>query len=93
MCGDWHRYESKEAKGATAGLVAQSKALMLKEWRGYESNNKWSGSGRRVMENYDADTGEGYSYSSSAAPMYAWGALAGFVGLVENGFYQPLPEP
>ena len=28
-------YQSAEAKGATNGLVAQSKALMLKEWRGH----------------------------------------------------------
>ena len=42
------------------------------------------------MENYDCDTGEGYSYSSSAAPLYAWGALAGFIGLVENGCYAAL---
>ena len=71
------QYQSPEAKGATAGLVAQSKALMLKEWRGYESNNRWAGTGRRVMENYDCDTGEGYSYSSSAAPLCKPVLLAG----------------
>ena len=41
-------------------------------------------------ENYGADTAEGYSYSSSAFPMYGWGALAGFVGLRTEGFYSPL---
>ena len=29
------QYTSAEAKGAAAGLVAQSKALLLKEWHGY----------------------------------------------------------
>jgi hypothetical protein len=33
-----------------------------------------------------------YTFSSSAAPFYAWGALAGFIGLVHNGFYNPLPN-
>ena len=57
-----------------------------------KSNNGYTGTGRRVYENYGADTAEGYSFSSSAAPMYAWGALAGHIGLVHNGFYDALPE-
>jgi hypothetical protein len=52
-------YKSKEAKGATDGLVEQSKALLLREWYGYDSNNAYAGTGRRVYENYGADTGEG----------------------------------
>jgi hypothetical protein len=44
------------------------------------------------MENYGADSGEGYEASSSATPFYSWGALAGFVGLQANGFYAPLEE-
>lgn len=52
------------------GLVEQSKALLLREWYGYNtSGNSYAGRGRRVYENQDADTGEGYSYSSSANPM------------------------
>ena len=86
------RYASPEARGATAGLVEQSKALLLREWYGYISDNDYAGTGRRVYENLDADTGEGYSYSSSAFPMYGWGALNGFIGLVHNGFYSHLPE-
>jgi glycogen debranching enzyme len=85
-------YTSEEAKGAADGLVEQSKALMLREWFGYESNNDYAGTGRRVYENYGADTAQGYTYSSSAAPFYAWGALSGFIGLVHNGFYNALQD-
>ena len=83
-------YESEEVKGALAGLAQQSKALLLRDWLGFASRDGYSGTGRRVYENYGADTAEGYSYSSSAFPMYAWGALAGFVGLRTEGFYGPL---
>ena len=83
--------ESEVVKGALSGLAQQSKALLLRDWLGFESRDGYSGTGRRVYENYGADTGEGYSYSSSAFPMYAWGALAGFVGMrSEGGFYGPL---
>lgn len=83
--------ESEVVKGALSGLAQQSKALLLRDWLGFESRDGYSGTGRRVYENYGADTAEGYSYSSSAFPMYAWGALAGFVGIrSEGGFYGPL---
>ena len=79
------------AKGAIDGLVAQSKALLLKEWRGYGNQSapggSYAGSGRYVYENFGADTGEGYGYSSEAQPMYSWGALAGFIGMQRDGFY------
>ena len=81
------QYDSPEVKAATDGLVAQSKALFLRPWFGYDSENEVSGTGRRVYENTDADTGEGYSYSGSAFPLYGWGALSGFIGLVHSGFY------
>lgn len=83
-------YSSPEVKAALAGLAQQSKAVLLRPWLGFDSSDGYSGMGRRVYENYDADTGEGYSYSSSAFPMYGWGALAGFVGLRTEGFYAPL---
>ena len=86
------QYTSEEAKSATDGLVEQSKALLLREWFGYASDNDYTGTGHRVYENYGADTAEGFAYSSSAAPMYAWGALAGHIGLVHHGFYDPLPK-
>ena len=50
-----------------------------------------SDANRYVYENFGADTGEGYGYSSEAQPIYSWGALAGFIGLQANGFYDPLP--
>lgn len=82
-----------EAKGAMDGLVAQSKALLLKEWRGYGNQSapggSYAGSGRYVYENFGADTGEGYGYSSEAQPMYSWGALAGFIGMQRDGFMGP----
>ena len=74
------------ARGALDGLVAQSKALLLKEWRGYGDARGYA-TGRYVYENFGADTGEGYGYSSEAQPLYSWGALAGFIGLQANGFY------
>jgi hypothetical protein len=83
-------YSSPEVRRALAGLAQQSKAVLLRAWLGFDSEDGYSGTGRRVYENYDADTAEGYSYSSSAFPMYAWGALAGFVGLRVEGFYAPL---
>ena len=60
------------AKGAIDGLVAQSKALLLKEWRGYGSQSApggtYAGSGRYVYENFGAGTGEGYGYSNAGRP-------------------------
>ena len=82
-----------EVSGAADGLVAQSKALLMREWRGYGGANAYAGSGRYVYENFGADTGEGYGYSSEAQPMYSWGALAGFIGLQRNGFYAPVAVP
>jgi len=88
------QYRGVEARGATAGLVAQSRALLLKEWRGYAGTGaagSFAGLGRNVFENYGADTGDGYATSSSAEPLYSWGGLAGFIGLQANGFYDPFP--
>ncbi len=51
------------------GLVQQSRTLLLREWSGFPSDDGYSGTGRRVYENFDADTGEGRSYSSSANPL------------------------
>ena len=53
-------------------------------------NGSFAGVGRNVMENYGADSGEGYEASSSATPFYSWGALTGFIGLQANGFYDPI---
>ena len=84
------QYEAvPEARGAADGLVAQAKALLLKEWDGYGGDNAFAGTGRYVYENFDPETGEGYGFSSEAQPMYSWGALAGFVGMQHAGFYGP----
>ena len=42
------QYNSTVARGAKAGLVAQSKALLLKEWRGYSNPamGRFAGTGR-----------------------------------------------
>jgi hypothetical protein len=44
------QYDSAQARGARAGLVTQSKALLLKEWRGYGDDTapggSYAGSGR-----------------------------------------------
>eukprot|EP00041_Stephanoeca_diplocostata_P022284 m.529731 g.529731 ORF g.529731 m.529731 type:complete len:1108 (+) comp22020_c0_seq2:118-3441(+) len=88
------QYTSDVASGAAAGLVAQSKALLMKNWWGYAIadpiNGSFAGLGRNVFENFGANTGEGWSFSSSATPLYSWGALTGFIGLQANGFYTPL---
>ena len=62
----------------------------MRSWQGYASDDGYAGAGRRVYENADADTAEGHSYSSSSFPLYGWGALSGFIGLVHSGFYRPL---
>lgn len=64
------QYASQDVKGAAAGLVEQSKNLLLHNWRGFASDNSpsdgFAGNGRYVFENYGADTGDGFAYSSSA---------------------------
>lgn len=68
------QYKSTVVRDAAAGLVAQSKNLLMRNWRGFDGSNSaeegFAGNGRYVCENYGADTGECYSYSSSAVPMY-----------------------
>lgn len=95
-------YSHPVVRNATAGLVAQSYNLLRKEWRGgwgpanmtaavadgsAAAGLSFAGIGHMVFENYGADTGEGHSFSSSAQPLYHWGALAGFIGLQAAGFY------
>jgi len=82
------------AAGAADGLVVQSKALLLHEWRGCEGVGRsgLEGTGRYVYENFDADTAEGYGYTSESQSLYSWGALAGSIGLQHNGFYEPVAE-
>jgi hypothetical protein len=89
------QYSSVEAKAATTGLVTQSRNLLLKNWRpqrNFVGGNSAAGQGGYVFENYGADTGEGFAYSSSATPLYSWGGLTGFIGLKHSGFYAPLGD-
>ena len=77
------------ARGAQDGLVAQSRALFLRSWLPHADqgvNKSYAGRGGYVFENYGADTGEGYSSTGSAQPLYSWGGLLGYIGLVHNGF-------
>ncbi|MCG6928808.1 MAG: hypothetical protein LJF30_26320 [Acidobacteria bacterium] len=57
-------------------LVDKSLRLMMKEWR----------ANRRVYENYNATTGVGGDVRNSAS-FYSWGALLGFMSLMEQGYY------
>lgn len=57
-------------------LVAQGKALVEQDWAWF----------RHVNENMNGWIGTG-SDSGNADPFYHWGALPGFLSLVEAGFY------
>jgi neutral trehalase len=67
-------YDLPEAQTA---LSEKSKSLLLNSWldRGY------------VFENYNATTGVGDDVQNSDK-FYHWGALLGFISLIENGYYQ-----
>jgi len=64
-----------EARAARKALCLQSSNLLLGEWltRGH------------VHENYNGMTGEGCDVGNSD-PFYHWGALLGFINLMEAGF-------
>lgn len=62
-------------RAARLVLVSEAKALMLRDWRYY----------RRINENYNSITGSG-SDNDSSDPSYHWGALLGFISLLEAGF-------
>jgi hypothetical protein len=70
-------YDLKEAQ---KDLVSKSGELLLREWldNGY------------ICENYNAETGECDDVNSSDL-YYHWGALLGFIPIIENGFV-PKPE-
>jgi putative isomerase len=65
---------------AKRDLVEKSKNLLLKSWQGE----------RHVYENYNADNGRGDD-SKMSDKFYHWGALLGFISLMEEG-YVPSPE-
>ena len=70
-------YELPDAK---RDLVEKSKNLLLKSWL----------SERHVYENYNAENGRGDD-SKMSDKFYHWGALLGFISLMEEG-YVPSPE-
>lgn len=65
---------------ARKDLVSKSVELLLNQWL----NNGY------ICENYNAETGECTDVESSDL-YYHWGALLGFISLIENGFV-PSPE-
>jgi hypothetical protein len=61
--------------GARKDLVEKSTNLLLKSWTGEN----------HVYENYNAETGQGDDAGMSDK-FYHWGALLGFIGLMEEGY-------
>ncbi len=57
-------------------LCADSRQLLLYEWLKFS----------HVHENYNGISGMGHDVSNSD-PLYTWGALLGFISLVEHGHY------
>ena len=73
-----------ELPGAQKDMVEKSQNLLLKSWLGE----------RHVYENYSSVTGQGNDAGMSDA-FYHWGALLGYIGMIEQGYVQapllPLP--
>ena len=67
--------------GAKKDLVEKSKNLLLKTWL----------SDRHVCENYHAETGNGGEANTWSDAFYHWGALLGFMDIMEKG-YVPSPQ-
>ncbi len=61
-------------------MADKSKNLLLKSWR----------EERHVYENYNAETGRGDDAGMSDK-FYHWGALLGFIGIIDEG-YVPSPQ-
>jgi neutral trehalase len=66
---------------ARKDMVGKSKNLLLKTWL----------SEHYVCENYHADTGVGGEANTWSDGFYHWGALLGFIDLIDKG-YMPRPE-
>ena len=66
-----------EVDDARKALCAQAEALLMKEWR--ENNH--------VHENYNANFGIGCDVDEKSDPFYHWGALNGFISLLEDGYF------
>ena len=66
---------------AKKDMVEKSKSLLLKTWV----------SERHVCENYHAETGNGGEANTWSDAFYHWGALLGFMDIMEKG-YVPSPQ-
>ncbi len=71
-------YDLPEARKA---MVEKSENLLLRSWLGE----------RHVYENYNAETGRGDDDGSWSDEFYHWGALLGFIRLMDQG-YVPSPQ-
>jgi len=71
-------YEGQVFEQARKDLCSQTNRLLLQNWLAYG----------HVQENYNAVTGEGCDVGNADA-FYHWGALNGFVCLMEAGFISP----
>jgi hypothetical protein len=61
---------------ARKDIVEKSKNLLLKSW--IEENN--------IYENYNSETGQGDDVGNRSDKFYHWGALLGYIGLIEEGY-------
>ncbi len=71
-------YDLPEAR---KDMVERSENLLLRSWLG----------DRHVYENYNAETGRGDDAGSWSDEFYHWGALLGFISLMDKG-YVPSPQ-
>jgi neutral trehalase len=68
---------------AKKDMVEKSKSLLLKTWI----------SERHVCENYHAETGNGGEASTWSDAFYHWGALLGFMDIMEKGYMPTAQAP
>lgn len=68
---------------AQKDMAEKSNNLLLKSWIGE----------RHVYENYNAETGRGDDAGSWSDAFYHWGALIGFIHLIEKGYVPSPMEP
>ena len=69
-------YDTPTINKARKVFAKKSRDLLLKSWL----------SDRYVFENYNATTGVGDDVNNSDK-FYHWGALLGFINLIDEGFY------
>ena len=75
------KYHFPEANKARKALVDKSRKLFLNGWN--ESHS--------IYENYNATTGKGNDVSNSDH-FYTWGALLGYMSLIQDGWMKPTAQ-